>query len=80
MQLQIQKQTLTNTITREQTKQRVVKKGKLDGFMWFGFFFFTLFLLFYILGYFFSLFKGIVNHRKFYGAQAVTSGILLVTL
>ena len=50
MQLQIQKQTLTNTIAREQTKQRVVKKGKLDGFMWFGFFFFTLFLLFYILG------------------------------
>jgi hypothetical protein len=50
MQLQIQKQTLTNTIAREQTKQRVVKKGKLYGFMWFGFFFFTLFLLFYILG------------------------------
>jgi hypothetical protein len=38
MQLQIQKQTLTNTMAREQTKQRVVRKGKLDGFMWFGFF------------------------------------------
>jgi hypothetical protein len=49
MQLQIQKQTLTKTMAREQTKQRVVKKGKLDGFMWFGIFF-TLFLLFYILG------------------------------
>jgi hypothetical protein len=36
-------------MAREQTKQRVVKKGKLDGFMWFGIFF-TLFLLFYILG------------------------------
>ena len=79
MQLQIQKQTLTKTMAREQTKQRVVKKGKLDGFMWFGIFF-TLFLLFYILGQFFSLFKGIVNLRRFYDAQAITSGILLVTL
>jgi hypothetical protein len=50
MQLQIQKQTLTNTTVREQTKQRVVKKGKLDGFMCLVFFFFTLFLLFDILG------------------------------
>jgi hypothetical protein len=57
----------------------VVKKGKLDGFMWIGIFF-ILFLLFYILGQFFSLFKGIVNLRKFYGARAITSGILLVTL
>jgi hypothetical protein len=38
MQLQIQKQILTKTMAREQTIQRVVKKGKLDGFMWFGIF------------------------------------------
>ena len=57
----------------------VVKKGKLDGFMWIGIFF-ILFLLFYILGQFFSLFKGIVNLRKFYVIQVITSGILLVTL
>ena len=79
MQLQIQKQTLTKTMAREQTKQRVVKKeNQMDscGLV----FFFTLFLLFYILGQFFSLSKGIVNLRKFYSAQAITSGILLVTL
>jgi hypothetical protein len=46
MQLQIQKQTLTNTIAREQTKQRVVKKGKLSVFMWFGFFFLHYFYYF----------------------------------
>jgi hypothetical protein len=46
MQLQIQKQTLTNTMAREQTEKRVVKKGKLDGFMWFGIFFLHYFYYF----------------------------------
>ena len=50
MQLQIQKQTLTKTMAREQTKQRVVKKKrKLDGFMWFGIFFYIIYIILYFM-------------------------------
>ena len=80
MQLQIQKQTLTKTMATEQTKQRVVKKKENQMDSCGSVFFLHYFPLFYILGQVFSLFKGRGNLKNFYVAQAITSGILLVTL